>query len=398
MPYSPKWSALTLVTIATSARCTRQAATQQAAARGFEHGRLAPARRAAPRARRPGRNSRRPRAALAVDEHAVGAAVAGAPAVRAQHRREQAHGRGLAVGTGDQRDRDRRAAPPSRPSATRATHRAATLRAPSPSPIESTSSSTSTGSRALARRARAAHQRRLRFGARERAQRVAARPRPRPQVRRTCRRAARRPSSHARASSRTRRSARSQRPFVDFGGGEQLVERRRERERGAAGVRARDDRAHRASRARARMRDARVASAAARRRRRRAADGFQHRAGAGEVQVGAGQAARVLERQSTHDVALSRSPRAPKRTPRSSRTTPSESPRPARFVDGRSPAPARSARPASARRVGGVAFGPELDDLLPRAHQRVGEDQQQVAGLAHAQRGVDRLLLVGDHR
>src|SRR6516165_7030470 len=42
--------------------------------------------------------------------------------------------------------------------------------------------------------------------------------------------------------------------------------------------------------------------------------------------------------------------------------------------------------------------GLELDDLLPGAHQRVGENEQQVAGLSHLQCSVDCLLLIRNDR
>ena len=81
--------------------------------------------------------------------------------------------------------------------------------------------------------------------------------------------------------------------------------------------------------------------------------------------------------------------------PRSSRIRPSsESGARLRSAPRRPAAAARRAR----RRLRRRALRPEVDDLLPGAHQRVREDQQQVAGPAHAQRRVDRLLLVRDHR
>src|SRR5215469_9200641 len=43
-------------------------------------------------------------------------------------------------------------------------------------------------------------------------------------------------------------------------------------------------------------------------------------------------------------------------------------------------------------------LGFELDDLLPGAHQRIGEDQQQIPRLPHLQRRADRFLLVRDDR
>src|SRR5690349_21615473 len=46
------------------------------------------------------------------------------------------------------------------------------------------------------------------------------------------------------------------------------------------------------------------------------------------------------------------------------------------------------------RRSGGTCRL-ELGDLLPGAHQRIGEYQQQIALLSHVQRRVDRFLLIG---
>src|SRR6202007_397638 len=40
----------------------------------------------------------------------------------------------------------------------------------------------------------------------------------------------------------------------------------------------------------------------------------------------------------------------------------------------------------------------ELDDLLPGADQRIGEDQQQIPGPSHLERRGDRCLLIRDDR
>ena len=122
--------------------------------------------------------------------------------------------------------------------------------------------------------------------------------------------------------------------------------------------------------------------------------GLQPRAGCGEVAVGSGQAPRVDERRAGRGRVQSSLSRA-KRMPRSSRTMPSM---PAKAASPTGVVGRRHVDALRAIRRCRRAFGAELDDLLPRARQRVGEDQQQVAGLAHAQRGVDRFLLVGDDR
>ena len=84
----------------------RQAAAKHAAARGFEDRRLYP--RIAQHVRAPlGPGVVAALDRFAADEHAIGAVEAGPPARRGAQRREQAHGRGLAVGAGDQRGRDR---------------------------------------------------------------------------------------------------------------------------------------------------------------------------------------------------------------------------------------------------------------------------------------------------
>ena len=155
---------------------------------------------------------------------------------------------------------------------------------------------------------------------------------------------------------------------------------------------------------------------------------FEDCARRGEEQVAAGEAPRVLERQCELD--RQSSPSGAKRTPRSSRMSPSRlsaaatgppsaSPRPASPAAGRAEGVAgpaasgpsdggdaqaggRRARAAGRRLTGrrriGGALHAELGDLLPRAHQRVGEDEQQVALAAHAERGVDGFLLVRDDR
>ena len=186
-------------------------------------------------------------------------------------------------------------------------------------------------------------------------------------------------------------------PLVDFGGGVELVERRGERQRRAArhGARttiapSRPAERARASRDRApRHADSSAASGSSPRafpapRRCRRNTGCCRSAGAIRRRE-----ARAARSAAQSPASRSKTQRRARRAPRlpSPRTAASSERRLQRRRLDRAP-PAR----------GRVALGLELDDLLPRARQRIGEHQQQVAGLAHAQRGVDRLLFVGDDR
>jgi hypothetical protein len=113
------------------------------------------------------------------------------------------------------------------------------------------------------------------------------------------------------------------RPFIDFGGAEQLVDRRGKRQCHATAMRANADRRSGPAKRAAHAQDvvapcgdhARIVAAGA--------DRLQHCTGFGEIQVGSGQSARVLKGQGGLRAQSSCS--RDRWMPRSSRTTPSHS-------------------------------------------------------------------------
>jgi len=102
---------------------------------------------------------------------------------------------------------------------------------------------------------------------------------------------------------------RIQRPLVHFGGDVELVGRRREGKRCAAGMFAHDDRARGPTERCPRPRDVVAPALPGVGIECQSGRGFQRRAGAIEVEVGAGQPARILERFA-HDARLNRTLRA----------------------------------------------------------------------------------------
>ena len=192
---------------------------------------------------------------------------------------------------------------------------------------------------------------------------------------------------------------RAERPLVDLGRSEQLIERRRYRERRSGRVSI----ARRSHRLRA-IRPAAMPRAHARRgcaSRRATSHRLRPRASPGLRRSNAKNRLLPVRRRelSNGNAAGSLSRRPPARGECHVRR--------AADLRGSSAVAARqlgseivgdgagaAARAWRLRRAGRT----ELRDLLPRARQRIGEDQQQVARLAHVQRGVDRFLLVGDDR
>ena len=132
-PYSPKWSELMFVMTATSRALRREPASQDAAARGFEDGGL-DARVAQDRARTHGAGIVAALDLLALDEQAIRAVVAVAPAVRANTGGQQSHGGRLAVGACDDRRRHIAQLRPRHLARPPAAHRPATFGRRRPSP------------------------------------------------------------------------------------------------------------------------------------------------------------------------------------------------------------------------------------------------------------------------
>ena len=285
-----------------------QAASQQAAARGLQH-RRGDARIAQHGARADRAGIVAGFHAFAVDEQAVGAAVAGMQAMRTQHRRQQAHRGGLAVGTGDHGFGD---AVQARPRHLRRRRQMV--------------------QRPCLRTHAFADRQRIVIGMRGQAMRVRG-----IDQRQQCRlrlvhgQCAELPQRFLVVEVRNMRArhfgfvvhrriagvqakCRVQRPLVDFGGDVELVEGCLERHRRAAGVFAHEHRALRPTQRHTRTGDV-VAPALLRRAiERNAGRDLECGTGAIEIQIGTGEAARVLERFAhciiAHASMLNRFPRA----------------------------------------------------------------------------------------
>ncbi len=292
----------------------RKPAPQDAATRRFEHGRVdVRSTQREPRAGRSGVIARRD--LFRTDANAIGARVDGTRAMHAQDRSQHACRRRLAIRTRHQRDRHvaerrpvegggvRQFRQRNRPCATPAAERQLFVveQDVDAMPFRGTDQR---------------HERRVALACSKRAQG--------PQrggfvpsrgVARSLR-----PADVGGCTVITGPQRREQRPLVHLGRGEKLVDWRRQRERCAAGVPTLDRRAIRPAERRAHAPDAST-PASDQGVVDRDANGFEHRAGAGEEQVAAGEASRIVERRDGVGRVQSSTSRD-RWMPRSSRTTP----------------------------------------------------------------------------